>query len=63
MKKLCSSGLIDKNTNPHDIRDVIKIELKAIVNPETSKCKAIISNGKSQFPLGTVLISTFHTSL
>lgn len=49
MKKLCSSGYTNENTNPHDIRNIIKNGIKSFINPEFSKCKAIISNNNSSY--------------
>jgi hypothetical protein len=44
-KELYSSGYITKNINPNNIRNTIN----KFLNPELSRCKAIISNGNRSY--------------
>jgi hypothetical protein len=44
-KELCSAGHANVNISLNDIKNTIKAGLKKYTNPESSKCKAIMSNG------------------
>lgn len=44
MKKLSSSGYIDKNINPHEIRNIIKVGINEFININPSaRCNGIIT--------------------
>jgi hypothetical protein len=49
MKELCSSGYINKNINPHEIRNIIKTGIKKFINPESHKCKATITTNNHSY--------------
>jgi hypothetical protein len=44
-KELCSAGHANGNISLNDIKNTIKAGLKKYANTESSKCKAIMTNG------------------
>jgi hypothetical protein len=49
VKELYSSGYITENINPNDIKNTMKKAINKFLNPELSRCKAIISTGNRSY--------------